>query len=279
MNKPSDFSDEIKKLEERKAHLEEVKASYLKAPDVIPIIQQNIDITDWQLRVYRNLPPESAEIPKSNRKEELESENHYIKGLYTVLNIPSQQQLFSSTSVTISGGTADYEYVNRVRDLGTPSAVEFGNIFIPEYNRLQEAQQRPQQVRSLLERLKSENLLARFDAANQAYLAFRSGSEKRTSTANGIRNLLLGFKGELWNLARHFPKEDMTWDKMSSRLAINGGGGIEHVVLSAQTRIHSSLLDRLADVSKDREGGSITNLDSIWTETLDHLYTVLGLMK
>lgn len=279
MDKPSDSSDEVKKLEERKAHLEEVKASYLKAQDVIPIIQQNIDITDWQIRVHKNLPPESAEIPKSNRKDELESENRYLKGLYTVLNIPSQQQLSSSTSVTISGGTIDYEYANRVRDLGTPSAIEFGNIFIAEYNKLQEVQQRPQQVRSLLEKLKSENLLVRFDNAYHAYLAFRSGSEKRTATANEIRNLLLGFKGELWNLARRFPKEEMAWDKMSARIAINGGGGTEHIVLSAQNRIHSSLLDRLADVLKDREGGSITNLDSIWTETLDHLYTVLGLIR
>lgn len=279
MDEPGDISDDIKKLEERKAHLEGVKSNYLKAQTAIPIIQQNLDLTDWQIRAYKNLPPESVEIPKPSRKDELESENQYLRGLFPVLTIPSEQQLFSSTSVTISGGSIDFNYVNRIRDLGTPSAIEYGNTFILEYNQLQDVQQRPQQVRALLGKLNSTNLLERFDSAHQACLAFRSGSEKRTAAANEVRNLLLGFKGELLNLARHFPKENMTWNTMSARLAINGGGGTEHIILIAQNSVHSSLLSRLADVLKDREGGSITNIDSIWSETLDHLFTVLGLIQ
>ena len=70
----------------------------------------------------------------------------------------------------------------------------------------------------------------------------------------------------------------MNWSNMSARLAINGGNGHEHMLLFNQERVHSSLLSRLAEVLKDREGGSVTNLDSIWTEILDHLYTVLGLL-
>lgn len=279
MDELGDLSNDIKKLEERKAHLEKVKSSYLKTQTAIPIIQQNLDLTDWQIRAYKNLPPESIEIPKPSRKDELESENQYLRGLYTVLNLPSEQQLYSSTSVTTSGGTIDFNYINKVRDLGTPSAVEYGNKFILEYNQLEAVQQRPQQVRAVLAKLNSTNLLERFDSANEAYLAFRSGFEKRTAAANEVRNLLLGFKGELLNLARHFSKENMSWNTMSTRLAINGGGGTEHVILIAQNKVHGSLLNRLALVLKGREGGSITNLDSIWTETLDHLFTVLGLIK
>jgi hypothetical protein len=279
MDEPDDLSDEIKKLEERKAHLEDVRASYLKAQDVLPYIQENIDITDWQIRAYKNLPPEASEIPKPNRTDELELENQYLRGVFTVLNIPSEPQLHSSTSVTISGGTIDYSYIDRVRDIGTPSAIEYGNSFILEYNQLQDVQQRPRQVRDRLEKIGGENLLERFNTANKTYLAFRNGSGNRTAAANDMRNLLLGFKGDLFNLARRFPKENMTWDTMSARLAINGGRGTEHMVLSTQNTMHSSLLARLADVLKDREGGSITNLDSIWTETLDHLYTVLGLIE
>jgi hypothetical protein len=279
MAETGNLSDDIEKLEERKAYLEEVKSSYLKAQTVLPIIQQNIDLTDWQIRAYKNLPPESAEVPKPSRKYELEAENQYLRGLYKVLSIPSEQQLFLSTSVAISGGTIDFNYVNRIKDLGTPSALEYGSAFILEYNQLQDVQQRPQQVRALLIKINSKDLSNRFDSAHQSYLAFRSGSEKRTAAANEVRNLLLGLKGELWKLARQFPKENMTWNTMSARLATNGGGGTEHVILNAQDSVHSSLLDRLADVLKDREGGSITNLDSIWVETLDHLYTVLGLIK
>ena len=65
---------------------------------------------------------------------------------------------------------------------------------------------------------------------------------------------------------------------MSPRLAIGGGGGYQHISLENQGRVRSRLLSRLADVLKDREVGSVTNLDTIWTQILDHLFTILRLI-
>jgi hypothetical protein len=280
MDEPDELSEDIKKLEERKADLEKAKESYLRAQAAIPYVQQDIELTDWQIRLHKNRPPEAAEIPKPSRKDQLELENQYLRALYPVAMVPPGLSLYSGTAVTTSSSSADYSYANRVRDLGTPAAVKFGNTYITEYHQLQFVQERPKQVRDLLgKKMKSANLFERFDRAHEGYLSFRSNTGKRTAAANEMRNLLWGFKGELWNLARRFPEENMTWEAMSARVAINGGSGTEHVFLSAQKRVHSSLLGRLADVLKDREGGSITNLESIWTEILDHLYTVLGLIK
>jgi hypothetical protein len=279
MNNPDDLSGDIEKLEERQAYLEKVKRSYLKAKEAIPNIQQDIDLTNWQIRAYRDMPPESVEIPIVSRQRELEGENQFLRSSITVLNIPSEPQFNSSGSIVVSSGSAIFSTVNRITDLGTPTAIAYGKKYKFEYDQLQSVQQRPQQVRIQLEKIKSKNLLERFDNAYNSYLAFRSGAGLRTSTANEIRNLLLGFKGELFTLARRFPKEDMTWDRMAARIAINGGSGTEHIILISQNRVHSSLLSRLAEVLKNREGGSLTDLDSIWTETLDHIYTVLGLIE
>ena len=49
-------SEEIKKLQERKAHLEEVRESYKKAQDVLPFIQNEIETTDWRIRLRTELP-------------------------------------------------------------------------------------------------------------------------------------------------------------------------------------------------------------------------------
>ena len=143
---------------------------------------------------------------------------------------------------------------------------------------MQLAQDRPQQVRSLLSKINTPNIFKRFDSAYELYQGFRGGAVNRTAAANEMRNLLWGLKGDLWTKAKKWHNENMSWNTMSARLAINGGQGREHMILDAQERKHTSLLARLADVLKDRESGSITDLNSIWTEVLDHLYTVLGLL-
>ncbi len=53
MDETDELSEDIKKLEERKAHLEEVKESYLKAQAALPFVQTNIELTDWQIRLYQ----------------------------------------------------------------------------------------------------------------------------------------------------------------------------------------------------------------------------------
>jgi hypothetical protein len=42
--------------------------------------------------------------------------------------------------------------------------------------------------------------------------------------------------------------------------------------------VRTSLISRLSDIAKDREGGSLTNLDNLWTQISDHIYIVLSLI-
>ena len=266
MDETDDLFLLFQNTQERRSYLEEVKRSYLKGQSAIPFVQQNIELTDWQIRVYKNRPPDAIVIPNASRKDELESENQYLKYVLPVLNIPSDQYLISTTAVTNSSGSADYGYVHRVRDIGTPSAIDYGDKYIREYNQLQDVQQRPQQVRVLLEKLNNTNLIDRFDLAYKTYLSFRSGASDRVTIANKVRNLLHGLNGELLERARHFPKENMTWETMSSRLAIHSIGETERSTLYSQEKTYNSLKSRLSEVLKDREGGSITDLDSIWIE-------------
>jgi hypothetical protein len=275
----NEVDEGIKKMEERRSHLLEALESRKKAKEQIPYIQQDIDQIEWQLRALKARPPESDEIPFTITNDQLEEENKFIRISYPVLDVPFGLSVNSASSaLTTSGSMGVYDYVNRVKDLGTPDAVNYGNTFISEYGKIQEAQQRPREVRELLEKLNSPNTLDRFDKALNAYQAYRSKSAEKTATANEMRNLLLGVRGDLFALARRWSKENMTWPTMSARLAINGGGGIEHVFLGNQQKVYASLNQDLTDILKDREGGSITDLDSIWTKLLDFLFAVMGLI-
>jgi hypothetical protein len=279
-NNPEDeVEKDIHQYEERKEHLENALDSRLRAQDDIPHIQEELDVTNWQLRALENRPPESSEIPYKSRSDDIEKENQFLIDSYPILDVKGDSTLYASTgSVTASGSPSVYIFVNRVRDLGTPEAIKYGNTYIQEYNQLQLAQGRPERVRMLLEKLNSPNTLERFDRALLGYKKYRSEPKEKIATANHMRNLLYGLQGDLWEHARHSPRETMNWNTMASRLAINGNRGQEYITLASQEAVQSTLISRLSEVLKDREGGSLTDLDSIWVEIQDFIFTVFGLI-
>ena len=94
-----------------------------------------------------------------------------------------------------------------------------------------------------------------------------------------MRTLLDGVKGDLWNLARRRPKENMTWSRMVSRLAKGRPGGAEHVSLLREDHARSQLISALSAVGKDREGSQDVGLVNLWNSMIDHIYVVLGLVR
>jgi hypothetical protein len=290
-NPEDEVEKDIKKLEERREHLLAAIQGRIIAKDDLPHLQQQLELTEWQLRALKNRPPESIEIPYKNRSDEIESENQFLIEKFPILNIPpfriqggpvwiqSPSMYSASDSITVSGTPPTLDFVSRVRDLGTPDAIDFGNTYILEYNQLQESQERPMRVRELLDKLNSPSTLERFDDAFAAYKIYKSDPKEKISAANMMRNLIDGVKGDLFDRARHWPKENMTWTTMSSRIAINGDRGQEHVTLDNQKRVKASLYARLSDVVHDQERGSITDLNNIWIEILDYIFSVLGLIN
>jgi hypothetical protein len=55
--------------------------------------------------------------------------------------------------------------------------------------------------------------------------------------------------------------------------------GPEYQELLAQETYRATLFSRLSDVLKDREAMSKNNIDNLWTQVLDHIHTILGLLK
>jgi hypothetical protein len=113
----------------------------------------------------------------------------------------------------------------------------------------------------------------------KASISAKSGIVERTAAANEIRILLEGIKAVLWEKARKWPKENMTWEMMAERLAKKGPGGTEYHELLSQEAKYLFLFGLLSSVGKDREGKSLNDIENIWAQTLDHIFTVLGLIK
>ena len=272
-------TDDINELKAKKKYLDEWLTRYKKAQEIVPQVQTNLELTEWELQALQDRPKEADEIPFLGLGTRLGEERTHLINALPMLPLYDADAMDSSTALASSGTASIFSYVAKVGDLESEEARRYSLRHTETYNQLQEAQQRPKAVRKLLAELGNKQIIERFDRAMAAFSATKSGSGERTSASLEMRTLLDGLKGELFAKACRQPKENMTWGIMAERLAKGGREGAEHRELVVRESINSSLVNRLSQVAKDREGLSFTNIDILWPELLDHIFIILGLVN
>jgi hypothetical protein len=269
-------NEEIKKLEDKLSYLQEWIDRLKEANKVAQEVQQQIELVRWKIGVLKNLPPEADEIPFDPPKAEKDLD--YTKSAIRQIPTYDRSALTNSTATTVSGTTDYYNFVTRIGDLNTQNAITFSGEFIEQYHSMQRSQDRQRMVRQMVEKLGNPQTVNRFDKAVDAFSLYKTGVGDRTSTALQIRTLLDGVQGTLFEKARNHAKENMTWGKMGSRLARIQPNSEDYNQFIMQYDVRSRLYSRLSDIGKDREGGSVTNLEYIWPQVVDHLYVTLSLL-
>lgn len=268
--------EETENLEAKLSYLLEWMHGLKDANAVAPEIQQQIELVRWQLEVLKNTPDEAEEI--SFTPPSAEQNYLYTKSVLPLIPKYDPRSIVNSTSGTLSSSSDYYNYVTRIGDLGTPKAFEFSGKFGGLYQNIQQAQDRQSLVRQMLEKLNDSNLIERFDKALTAYSMYKSDVGERTAAAMTIRTFLDGVQGTLFEKARNWPKENMTWGKMGSRIANILSNSENYKEFILQHEIRSKLYSRLSDIGKDRDSGAATNLEFVWTQVIDHLYITFGLL-
>lgn len=272
-------SEELKKLEAKRDHLREWVSRHKNAHDVLPYVQNNLELTEWEIQALTNPPKEANNICMPGLAGAINRDYDYVLGALPMMPEYDPNLLACSTAVSTSGTSNVCEYVIKIGDLGTQEAQTYSNKHVSLYQNLQEKQQRPKEVRALLEKLRSTQTLQRFDRALKTYTNTKVGTGDRTQAASEIRNMLCGIEGNLFELARKWTNENMTWDIMIQRLAKRGTAGAEYKTLCNYIPTHSELIDHLSCIAKDREGISPRNLDTVWAQVMNHIYTVLSLVN
>jgi len=245
------------------------------AQAIVPTVQKTIDDLNWQIDALSNRPDEAEEMYLELKPQSIDR----LTGVIPPMSVYDVNQASGFYAMTTSGSTGVFSFVSRVGDIVTPTAQGYSNKYVRSYQEMRSSQNRPTEVRELLQRLNNPNLLARFDRAVNTYSSFRAGLAERTATAGEMRTLIDGLQGVLLEKATHHQGENMNWDIMSRKLSKGLPGGSEEQELLKQKIVRGSLISRLSDVLKDHMTGSVTNLDNIWFEVLDHIYVVLSLVK
>lgn len=268
---------ELENLRKKEQHLNEWLRRYRKAKNVVPEVQENLDMTRWEIDALENRPSVASGIPISVDLSFLTAQDYkFTRSALPLMPDYNPAEIGTASSTTTSGATVIYNHIAQYADFQDAQAIEFSNRQTKRYREIQAEQERPKQVRNLMQLFCSAQTIQRYDIATQAYLRYKSDDITRVDAANSIRNALDGIKGDLFERARTTPKENMTWEAMSQRLA---RGVDESGMLIRNEAIRTSLIKNLSEVLKDREHGSITNLDNLWAQTLDFIYSVLNLLK
>lgn len=275
INQMSDdpLQNRISKREYLKTFLDKLS----KAQEISPQIYKELDITNWEIDMLSNRPDEAAEIPDKEMREHFSIEMQYLHQALPMIPDYDARMISSSDGISTAGTAISYGYAAHVGDIRTPKAFEFSGHFTAQYQEIQKKYDRPKEIRNLLLRLPSRDNLTRFDSAKVSYIQYKAGIGKKTSAANEMRNFVNGLKGDLFQLVFK-ENENKSWHEMTKRLSKDDPSGYVFREILNQEKPHSDLLSGLADILKDREGGSLTDLDHIWTKILDHTYILLKLI-
>ena len=243
----------------------------------MPYVQKKLDLTRWGIHALENRPDVSGEVPSASGLPYYASEDHKITKFALPLLPDYNLEMVATAS---SSGTANaayiYNYVSKWADIQDPKAVEYSEKETEQYRELQAQHELPNEVQDLMRAYCSAQTLQRFDDAKKAYFSSKSGIVTRRDVATAIRNTLDGIKGDLFEKVRTPIEQKATWPKIYQRLA---KGVKDREILTKNDAVRVLLYKNLTDVLKDREHGSATDLDNLWTQTLDFMYTVLNLLK
>lgn len=272
-----DNDDQLKNREIKREYLENWLNRLGQAEEIVPKVQRELEKTTWEIEALSNRPEEASEIPIGEIPVLFDNDLKFLGQVLPMLPAIDASLFSSSDAISTSGTASVYEYISRIGDVGTSKAFEFSNFYTTEYQRIQIAHDLPHEIRKLLEKLPTEGTLERFNRAEKFYMQFKAGVGEKTSASMEMRTFADGLPGDLFQIARKWKKENMTWEKMAERISKGGKMGYEYQEMIRQKNVHSSLISRLSEIGKDREGGSLTNLDHVWTELLDHVFTLLNI--
>jgi hypothetical protein len=271
-------SEELSWLNKKKEYLIEWKDRLKYAEGALPLVEQTLENTSWEIETIQNRPA-TAGGPAPELVETFKREYYVVVDSLPQIPNFDQKRLSTASTVNISGTAYMYRHLTEMEKSDTPELRSYAQAYLAKYDALQDAQQRQQQTRTLVQKLNSASLLSRFDQASEAVVRAKSALTTTTQAASEMRNLLYGVNGELIEFARATKREAISWSEIAKRLAKPDPSDVAYNELCKQGEVYKALTDHLSNIAKDHVTVSLEELSHIWTQVLDHIYMMLELVN
>lgn len=226
------------------------------------------DRVRWARNALSNRPADANHVPTCEIEEDAAAAFRDVQRAFPDFKFDVTSAIAVTSIASSTSGSVSH-YLDTVNQLGSPDA----HLYAVQQRELYRLLQQPARVRDVVARL-APNAVSRFGAAERAASFLPLSSVEPSAAANELRNLLLGVKGEVFERARNWPSENMTWERVPERLQARGPlDEWASEQLRRQIAVHKRLNDDLSSVMKHRH--SDTAMDSLWSQVLDHVEALL----
>lgn len=244
------------------------------AADIAPGVQREKERAEWQHETWSAV---SSSAPEEVRRKVEEGFELAIKQLKSDLPLPPEYDpsVLPTISTTVTGSSMSvYTSVFTTYHLEQTSSDDVEPYLI-SYQILNEAHNRPKEVRNLLEQ-KFSVLVPLFDRALAAFETAKSQPDQIPAAALELRTLIDKFQGELFDRARQRPREDMKWETMAERLGTTPNPDAARKAIHGQLIDRTTIYARLSSLAKRRREEGLAELNALLPLVLDHLLVVAG---
>jgi len=264
MADPSDTRDHLKRW------IENVK----KASEMLPGVQRSFELLDWQCDTLAKLPEDKRGTLNENAMNLFTRNYGEIRNALPMIPTYNAQSITLCGTLAVSGASATFEHISKIQDQSDTTFTYYYESQARNYTRIQQSQNRLDEVRELLKIYFTANILRQYETTISTYYSAKSGVGERAAVAGEMRTLLDNIKGELWQKARSHYNENMTWGEMVARLCPLTRSSVFQTQLIDQEQSRSEVYDVLSIILKRREGAGTRNIDDLWAMVLDHIYVV-----
>jgi hypothetical protein len=246
--------------------------------DVTPIIQQASEIADFQYDLIASMPSDVEAPIRDELLSSISGSHDFWQAQLPKIQPTSTAGTLSGLAMSVYDSTSAYDYLTIVAVNGNEAARGWAQPRVRRYRELQIGQQRIEAVHQTMKTIKTE-LADEFQTSVNAYRAALPQVKDYQGAGIQLRNVLAHTKGELISKAmRLSKKQKLKWYQMASILAKGGTASPEHSLLITQEPSFKSLHDRLTIIAKNQSVIARQDLEDIFTEWVDHLFTVLNLV-
>jgi hypothetical protein len=243
-----------------------------------PFVRQAYDILSWQCETYNKIPDTAPDINIKIVNNLKYSGEVFLSRLpHITFQTDGDIAVASLPATTIAGSSMTFDYLNNIYPEISPENQKIISPQINSYKSLHESQKRLESIKIELIKLNPQ-IEEELETAFVELRYYKNGTSEVFSPAAAIRNVLQHFKGQLLIKARKTEKETPNWDAMAERLVCEKKPSPEFNVLKQERYTHSTLYDKLSRILKGNMIVTPEELENVFIEVIDHVYTVLSLI-
>lgn len=268
------FDEELDNRKSKLQYLKDWLDRFKRAGESVSYVEKWKEQTQWEIDALSNAPCDSDENHKGEMLDTFQLDSQQMQRALPMMPDYDLGNVSSTDGSATTSTAYVYSFVVDAGNVPKDENKKFSDLFTEKYQAIQRKYNILEEIRAKLIDLGFSGTSKRFETACHTFDLYKSGAVRKSAAAMEIRTFLDGLKGELFQRVRKWDNENMTWEEMANRVADRDERSEKYRIMIFQGEIRKKIISKLSAIGKNREGSPTIKLDDIWSQTLDHTYSI-----